>query len=102
ESVAAGEGLFEKPPGLERFAQDEAQHLGMPRVGHRVDPRLPSIDEGLHVAGVFFNQPLRRALATALTRRGRRVRQAAAKVGDRRGDPGELSLLAVDYVLIGV
>ena len=76
----------------------------MARVGHRVDARPPSIDEGLRIARVRFDRRVRGFVAFAghASIRLGLVHDHAAQLFDRLGDPRELRLVAVDDVLIRV
>src|SRR5207247_4247211 len=101
---AAGERLLEEALLLERLAEDDAQHPALARVGHRLDPRLPPIDERLRVAGVRLDDGARRlgALAGDLALRLDGVGDLAAEIRDRRRQPRKLYVLAVDDVLVRV
>jgi hypothetical protein len=83
---AAGERLLEEALLLERLAEDDPQHPALTRVGHRLDPRLPPIDEGPRVAGVRLDDGARRLgpLAGDPALRFDGVGDRAAKIRNRR------------------
>src|SRR5438132_2618957 len=98
------ERLFEKAPGLQDFAEDDAQHLRVPRIGHRIDAGTPAVGERLGIPRVLFDDLPRRIRASAVDAAPRigGFERDAAQLGDGRGDPRQLRFFAVEDVLIGV
>src|SRR5947207_15545625 len=68
---AARQRLLEETPLLQHLAEDDAEHLGVARVGHRLDARSPPVDEALGVVAVFLNHRMRRVRALPLDRASR-------------------------------
>src|SRR5262245_1070770 len=100
---AAGQRLLERPFLLERLAKDHAQHAAVPRVGHRLDTRLPSVDECLSLPDILVD--LTNVLRCAS--RGARIRRTclldrSTELRNGRRQPREVYFVSVDDVLVSV
>src|SRR5205809_774129 len=82
-----------------------AVSIALEGVGHRLDARTPAVDERLRRVRVGLDHAPRGGIAFARYTQGglhRLVVERPAQLLDRLADPGELSILAVDDVLVGV
>ena len=104
-SLTARQRLIEEALLLERFAEDDVEHLRVAGVVHLVDPRAPAIDEGLRVARVLFEDGVRGGGGLALGRsRAGSPTSATAPPSSAIAVATHVSciFLAVDDVLVSV